>query len=477
MTDAARASGGRLVRDVLAQVVAHGGNLVLGVVVTVVLARELGVGDFGRWFTILAVLGIGGYLADLGLEQVAVRQASADPDREPSWVGALVVVQVALAIPTAAACALVLLVVADTDAMRTASLIACASVAVTSPTGIRVLFQLRVRNAGYSALQTARGAVWGLTAIAIVAVLDGGLVPLAWSFLAVSAAAAVAEVVLSLRLGRVRFGDVRRMSRELVRIGVPLGVASLLALTYARVDQVLVLELGGDRAAGLYGSVGRILAQLSFVPIALATTLFPAIVALVAEGSPRARLLARGGFEATLLATLPAFAVALAGGGPIMALLFGEEFRAAGGSLAILMAAFVPLAFNTLATTMLFVLDRQRLILRSAAIAAVVNVGLGFALIPDHGYVAAAWITLLTELLMLALVLPAVVRGLELRVRARYVALVVVAAAATGLAVAATRWAGAPDAAVLAVAGVYPLLLLVTRAVGREHLELLAPSR
>ena len=64
------------VRDVAVQLVARAGNLVLGVVATAVVARALGGGGFGEWSTLLVVAQMAGYLADLGVEQVAVSRAA-----------------------------------------------------------------------------------------------------------------------------------------------------------------------------------------------------------------------------------------------------------------------------------------------------------------------------------------------------------------------------------------------------------------
>ena len=77
------------------------GNLALGVVVTLVIVRALGKAGFGEWSTIFAVTQIATNFGELGLPQVAVSRAASDPPRETQWLGALLSLRLALAIPDA----------------------------------------------------------------------------------------------------------------------------------------------------------------------------------------------------------------------------------------------------------------------------------------------------------------------------------------------------------------------------------------
>ena len=74
---ASRATAGR---DIAGQIVLRALNLALGVGVTLLLVRTLGTDGFGRWSVLLAVIGFVSYFGSLGLAQVAVERAAADPD-------------------------------------------------------------------------------------------------------------------------------------------------------------------------------------------------------------------------------------------------------------------------------------------------------------------------------------------------------------------------------------------------------------
>jgi O-antigen/teichoic acid export membrane protein len=100
---------------------------------------------------------------------------------------------------------------------------------------------------------------------------------------------------------------------------------------------------------------------------------------------------------------LGALAFAIPCGGDALALLFGDEFRAAGPSLAILMGVFLLICVNYLNGSVVLMLDLQKRVLAYSAVGLVVNITLNFLLIPPYGYVAAAWATLVTEVVVVVL--------------------------------------------------------------------------
>src|ERR1700693_551545 len=92
-TVALQATRQRAARDILLQIVTRVLNLALGVVVTALLARTLGAVGYGQWSTILVVFALIGYIANFGMQGVAVREAARDPEREHEWIGAVIMLR------------------------------------------------------------------------------------------------------------------------------------------------------------------------------------------------------------------------------------------------------------------------------------------------------------------------------------------------------------------------------------------------
>jgi O-antigen/teichoic acid export membrane protein len=477
MTDAAAVGGRRAGADVAVQVVGRLGNLALGVVVTLVLVRALGTRSFGQWSTILAVTQIAANFGELGLEQVTVSRAAADPNRREAWLGALLALRVALALPVTLVAAAVIVALSTSDAMRAAGLLLAGTLIVGAPTALRAAFQLRVRNDLTTALVTVNSVLWG-AAVVLIAAGGGGMVAFAAAFLAVAAVTSVLYVGLAVRWSGLHPMAGRALWRELARVGTVVGIAGIITTAYVRIDQILVFQLAGAREAGLYGAAYRILDQIQFLPVAAMTTLMPIISAVHKADVGRARRLFTISQEYLAMVSLPALAFTIAAAEPVMRLLFGPSFTAAAPALPILIGAFVVISASYPVDALVIVLGLQRRLAWYAAAALVVNVALNLALVPAYGFLAAAWATLATELVVFPLALRLVTRAMDLRFDVGRLARIAGAAAIMGGLVAGLRAVGLPLGVLIgAAAASYICLLVALRGLDIGELRALIVRR
>jgi len=468
---ASRASAGR---DIAGQVVLRALNLALGVGVTLLLVRTLGTEGFGRWSVLLAVLGFVSYFGSLGLAQVAVERAAADPDRSPHWFGALMTLRLALIGPVTLLSLGVCLALADDTAMRVAAVLVCATLPIAVLSTLSVVFQLQVRNVVVTAIELGNSVIWA-AAVGVIALLDGGLVAMAAGFLAVASVTNVAYIVLALRASPVHFRRSRPLWSDLMRQGLPVGIGGLLTLGYGYVDQVIVFEVAGVRDAGLYGAVYRVYERAQFLPAAIMTTLFPLFVAARDHDPERVRRLFHTAVDYLLLTSLPALAITLAGSEPITRLLFGADFIDAAPALPLLMATFVVVSLGYLTGYLIVAYNLQGKFVLIGIGALVFNVATNLALVPAYGFMAAAWLTLATEVLVMSLSLWIVCARIEIAPTGRNLAPIVAAAVASGLLGWGLREAGLPTALWVALAAAaYAALVVALGAVKLGELRALA---
>ncbi|MGZ4200461.1 MAG: flippase [Thermoleophilaceae bacterium] len=466
MTTASAFSGRRITADIAAQLVGRILNLILGVVVTIVVVRTLGEHRFGQWSTIFALSDLAGYVGELGIDRVTVRQAAADSEREPEYLGALVSIRTMLAIPVTLAFLAITLAISSDATMRISSVVLAVLLLLPPLSSLTVVFQLRVRNDLSMLVLTVNSLLWTGAAVAI-AVLSGGMVAMAVAFVAAMIVTVAVQMVFVQRMAKIHVRASRPLWKELARFALPVGIAGMLTLAYGRIDQVIVFQLAGANDAGLYGAMYRILNTSAFVPMAVTTTLFP-ILARVDRSEMR-KLLQQAA-EYLAMASFPIFAFVLVASEPIVRLLFGPEFVPGHNALRILMGAFLCICFGYLAGSMIIVLRLQRLFVRYAVIALVINVGLNLVFVPIYGYIAAAWITLLTEIVVQFLSLRAVVRDIEMKPKFGRFFRVAAAAGGMGLAVWALKSAGAPlSLLILGAATTYPVMLLTLRALDPQE--------
>jgi O-antigen/teichoic acid export membrane protein len=451
-----------MTRDVAIQILARILNLALGVVVTLVLVRGLGAPGFGTWSTLFAISQIASAFGELGLAQIAVSRAAGDPEHEEEWLGALLQLRLLVVIPITLISLLGVLLIAPTAQARLAGVIVSCVTLVSAPGIVNVIFQLRVRNDITMVILTVNSILWAVAVVAVYA-LSGGIVAFAAVFLLTSVFTTGLTIVFARRFTGIRLHGVRRLWRPLLRVGVGVGIAGILVTSYVKLDQILVFEFAGSRQAGLYGAAYRLLDQVQFIPISVMTTLFPLIASAYRMRGERVQDLLQAAAEYLTMASLPILAFTIVAARPTMTFLFGPQFAAAAPALPILAGAFVSISFGYLAGNMVVILELQRRFVRYAAVGLIVNAALNVVLIPRYGFLAAAWVTLVTEVTVLSLSMRSVLKVLQMKPRLGRLLRTLVAALAMGVVTLLARVAGLPLAGLAAIAALsyFPCLLVL----------------
>lgn len=464
---------GRIAADITIQIVGRMLNAGLGVVATLVLISALGDTGFGQWSTVFAVVEIVGYAGELGLEQLAVRHAAADREREGEWIGSVVALRLALALPVIPLILAILFLLSDSAEMRATAAITSALLFTGALSAARGVFQIRVRNDVNVVILTINSVLWTLAVIALAAA-SASMVAFALAFLAVAVISTGIQFGWAIRTQPLHFRGSTNYWGELVRGGIPLGIAGFLTLAYVRIDGILVFQIAGADQAGLYAAVYRVLDRAQMIPTAVMTTLFPLLAAAWPADPARVRALVQAAVDTLMVIALPALALTIAASDEIVTLLLGDEFEAAAPALPVLMGAFVALSFWHLAQSMVIVLGRQRRLIVYTTVALIFNVALNLVLIPSHGFMAAAWITLVTEVIVMALALGDVVRRAAIRLQLRRLVLTALSATLMGLAVAGLLESGAGVIVATAISlVVYAVAAVALRAVDFAELRLL----
>ena len=466
---AATATRQHAAHDILVQIVARVANLALGVVVTALLARTLGSAGYGEWSTILVVLGLVGYLASFGMEQAVVREVAADPASEARWFGAMMYLRLTLLLPVIVGSVVAIVLLHSSHRMLIAGLILTATMPFDGVSVMQLVFQLRLNNLVPMLVLTLRSVLWGAAVLIVYWTHSpgGGMIVLAIAMAGTNAIGSLVQTLAALRV----LGRFPRPSREhlrpLIKVGVPIGLSGVLIIAYARIDQLIVFQVSGPRAAGLYGAVYGVLDQSHFVPISVLTTLTPVIAASWPRNRERMLRAVRQGAELLAIASLGALSFSIVAAGPVVRLVFGPQFADAAPALPILTATFVFICFGYLNGNLMAVLGLQRRMLRIGLWALLLNVAGNLLLVPPFGFIAAAWMTLATELLVCVLSTKQILARLELGLPApgRILRSAIAAAVLAG-ALALMRTAGVPLGGLAAGACLlYPALLYALGAV------------
>lgn len=475
---ATRVGSRRILGDVGIQLGGQVVNIALGVVTTVVLVRALEATRYGEWATIMAVIELVAMVGNFGLETVAIRLAAQEPEREGAWVGAATSLRLAISLPALFVFIAVLAVVAADEQMLLAGLVLSLLYITSVISTLRIIFRLHVRNHVTVFFTTLNSVLWAGAVIAIASA-DGGIVAFAIAFMVITIIVQGCLAIVALRTIKVRWRGGTKLWPRLLGIGISVGIAATLTFAYGRIDQILVYELAPDpEEVGIYAAMYKILDNAGFVPMAVMVTLFPIMAGLFPADPPRLRRMMQTAIDYLGFVALGGLALTIVAAEPIIELLYGDEFTSGATVLTVLIAAFIPICVGNVAGNMVVAMDLQRRYLWLAALGLVLNLALNVVLIPEYGIEAAAWVTLATEVVVVALATAMVLRRIEMRLSLRRLALAFAAATAAGLAVWGLRQAGAGAIVlILAMTALYPALLLALRALDLEQLRRLLRDR
>lgn len=251
------------------------------------------------------------------------------------------------------------------------------------------------------------------------AILHGwGLVGLSAMFVAARVVAVVGALVLTRRLvGGLALRFDFALWRDLQRQALPVGAFLIVLNFYSYIDTIMLGVLSTDAETGAYGVAYQVYAGLSYLPAILSSVLTPRLAALWAGDREAHHRLAWQGIGAaaalSVLAALPVWWIAQ----PLLTTLFtgtsDVDYGAAALTLRILVSGLGFIFVIWMLQAVAMSVFKEKLLLTTTTIGAVLNIVLNFYLIPGHGRNGAAAATLIGEgvtMVMLAYGLRAVLR-------------------------------------------------------------------
>jgi O-antigen/teichoic acid export membrane protein len=393
---------------------------VLGQVVTVgaslaavpLLSRYLGVEGYGVFATVLAFATIFSSAADLGLGATTVREVASGRVPDGRGVGSAMVVRALNGIWITAAGAVVAAVTGQPGVVVAGLAVGCLYVMALSLTAVgpNVVLQIRGRF-GWGALGSAVQAVVWLAGLAVVVAAGLGVLGAIGALTLASFAALGITAWAAVRLLREPLSFDRHVGLSLLRQGLLLGVASLLAAGYYRVDIIVLSALAGSAPAGLYGAAYRFIDQSRAIAGFLGVTGHPELARTADDPLAFRSTVGQMALAAAVGGSLVAV-VLFVFGEPLMRLLFGARFADAPGLLRVLSLAVLPMFLNNVLPYAMIARRRQAVYVAINFVALAVNLGGNVLLIPLFGPFACAWLTVVTECLVLCLSLMAMRRAL-----------------------------------------------------------------
>jgi O-antigen/teichoic acid export membrane protein len=372
----------------------------VGLLVGVWVARYLGPEQFGLFSFATAFVGLFGAIAGLGLQGIVVRDIVRNPSCKEETLGTAAVLQF---IGSLIAYGLIL---GTIFWLRPDDTLAKVLVAILGST---MLFKAsEVVVYWFESQVLSKYTVWVqnsvflvFAAVKVVLILNHAqLVDFAWVTMA---EALVVALLLGIMLG-VHGPKLRHLrttwscTKTLMKDCWPLMLSGIAIMIYMKIDQIMLGQIVGDEAVGIYSAASRISEVWYFIPMMIVASVFPAI--LEAKKRSEEQYYQRLQHLYDLMVWL-SVAVALPMtflSRPVVTLLFGEAYAAAGPVLAIHIWASVFVFLGVASSQWFLAENRQVLSFQRTALGSVTNILLNFFLIPIWGAIGAAIATVISQI-------------------------------------------------------------------------------
>lgn len=371
------------------------GGLVMGLAVSLLLARGLGKSALGTFTTGLVLVQIGSMLTDVGLSALLVREGAGAPTLRAVMLKWATRVRVVAGIVMFIVLIGVTFVTVSGTRERLAVICVISAVPLTAYTLGMTLLQQQLLLKKMSLLLLAQSILW-LVIVGALFALEADLLAYAVAFVAYNAAYGVLVHRVSRRTlsGPTESMTLRQFSR-LMREAVPLSATFVLVTLYYKLDALFVYRFAGAAAAGSYAIAFRFLDQLAIVPVTLGNIFLPLMARRHHSGQPAQQMFDRY-TRITLVLCTPIVGIGMIMARPLVSL-FGPDYSDAVLLLRLLLPAFIIVAFGYAVVHVAIVAHHSKKQFVSACLGLAINVALNVAFVPRYGARAAAIATVLTE--------------------------------------------------------------------------------
>jgi O-antigen/teichoic acid export membrane protein len=407
-----------VIGQTLIQLFGKGLTVLATLLIVSLLASTDGLGrsGYGAYTTVVVYVSLFYLAVDFGFNAVYVKYVQQHPQDEAAYFGHLLSLRLVASLMMALLALVVLVFLDYSLPVKFGVLAALVTIVLQGiATSCNGFFQSRQRYQ----LMVVSNVIASVTTVAVTYMLlwmglglTGALIGYICSFIVVAAM----SLLLVSRYIPIGWRFEAAVWKTLFVTSIPLGLPILLNMVYFKSDSFILttvhlhadLGLSREEAVALYGMAYRVFENLLVMPAFLMNAVYPIMLQAVEEGVDHLAGLMWKVLVASVAGSLLLAVIIWWLAPDIIAILsrHNSQFVPSIAALRWLMAG-LPFFFasNVLVWTIV-TLDHKRWLPLAYAVAGVFNVSLNVWLIPQYGFIAAAIITGLTELVILAILIP-----------------------------------------------------------------------
>lgn len=373
----------------------------IGLVVASMLFRYLGKEGYGNYTTVIVFLQFFGILVDLGLYIILTKKISeigADSDSLVSNIFTIRLISAVLFLGVAPI--LVLFFPYSSIIKIGVALTSFSFLFITLNQVLQGVFQKNLKM-GRVTISEILGRVVLLVGTYLAIYFERDLLTILLVVVLGSFTNFVFTFLFSRKLVRIRLRFDFRIWKKVIWEAWPIALAILFNLVYFKADTLILSLLKPQEHVGIYGAPYKILEVLTTFPAMFAGLTIPVLTyAYTKRDSEHFKRVLRKAFDFLVMVSLPMVVGTYFIAKPVINFIAGAEFAASAAVLQILIVATGIIFVGNLFGHTVVVINKQKQILWAYAVIAVISVVGYLVFIPRYSYFGAAWMTVVSEILI-----------------------------------------------------------------------------
>lgn len=393
----------KLAHNTAAQFVGKGIGTLLAVIALSQLFRYLGPNEYGRFHIVLTIVQFSGIIADFGLYLIVLNDISEPRYNASKIVSQHIIFRLYLNIVYVLTMGVVALIVPYDNVLKWGIvLMSTSNVFIWFGQIFQTVFQKHFATY-YSAISEIIGRTVLLAATVIMIALQLPLLPLMMTVVLGSFITCVVSAICAHKFIRISWRLDPLYIREVIFRTWPIALSIVFNLLYFKADTIILSLYADAYAVGIYGMPYRILETLIQLPLIIMGLFMPILTkARAKHDEAEFRQYVQKGFDIMAFLSIPLLLGSLPLAGRIVRIVGGSGFAESAPVLQILMIGVVLMFFTTVFGHSVVALHKQKTMIKYYGIIAGLMLFAYLVFIPRYSYFAAAWLTVIGEVLIYA---------------------------------------------------------------------------
>jgi len=255
----------------------------------------------------------------------------------------------------------------------------------------------------------------------------------------------IVSFTLSRQFVKIRPAFDLKIWKSIFTAAWPMGVLIVLGMIYFKMDSVILSVFKSSDDVGIYGAPFKILEILVALPSMFMGAAFPVLSNYAAKGDERFPSAFQKSFDFMVITSLPLVVAGVLLAKKIMNFVVGSNFAAASkisflgqaittsSTLQILLFAVGISFISSLFGYLIIAMGKQRYLIWPNVVCVVFNIGLNLFLIPHYSYLAAAIVSVATQILITTLSAKVALSLIKISPQIKILGKVIVASAVMGI--------------------------------------------